>query len=62
MSDLEQEYERVSQLYKQLEILVSMKTAGTLDKNFKCPDELLKRHLIILRSYKNDLEERLKYD
>ncbi len=59
--NIQQEYEETLKKYKDLEALVSKRIAGTIDVQ-KAPDELLKKQLIVLRSYLKILEERLKYE
>lgn len=59
--NLLQEYEEAVNKYKELEALVSKRIAGTIEIQ-KCPDELLKQQLTVLRSYIKILEQRLKYE
>ena len=58
---VQQQYDLAIKEYKDLEILVSKKIAGTVENN-KCPDELLKHQLSILKIYINILKERLNYE
>ena len=59
--NLIQEYEEAVKSYKELDALVSRRIAGTIGIQ-KCPDELLKQQLTVLRTYIKILEERLKYE
>lgn len=58
---IQQEYEEAIKNYKELELLVTKRIAGTIEAQ-KCPDELLKQQLIILKTYIRVLEARLKYE
>lgn len=59
--DIQQEYEEAIKTYKQLEVLIAKRIAGTIEKQ-KTPDEILKQQLLILKTYINILEQRLKYE
>lgn len=58
---LQEEYKEAVKTYKELEVLVAKRIAGTTEKK-KSPDELLKQQLLILKNYINILEQRLKYE